>query len=64
MGSEAILTGISTRIALTMAHLGVDLGNINVKSRMADGLHYAIQELMKMHRQRVQNIEYLNEQTE
>lgn len=61
MGSEAILTGISTRIALTMAHLGVDLGTINVKSHMADGLHYAIQKLMEMHRQQLQSIEYLNE---
>ena len=64
MGSEAILTGISTRIALTMAHLGVNLGTINVKSRMADGLHYAIQKLMEMHRQQVASSKYLNEEEE
>jgi len=42
MGSEAILTGISPHIALTMAHLGVDMGNITVQSRMSDALHLAI----------------------
>ncbi len=62
MGSEAILTGISTRIALTMAHLGVNLGSINVKSRMADGLHYAIQNLMEMHRQQLASNRYLNDE--
>ncbi len=45
MGSEAILTGVSTHIALTMAHLGVELGTIKVRSRMADALHLAIREL-------------------
>jgi len=47
MGSEAILTGVSTHIALTMAHLGVDMGNLKVRSRMADALHLAITELHK-----------------
>ncbi len=47
MGSEAILTGISTHIALTMAHLGVNLGNITVRSRMTDALHLAIRHLSK-----------------
>ncbi len=62
MGSEAILTGISTRTALTMAHLGVNLGTINVKSRMADGLHYAIQKLMEMRRQRLAASRFLNDE--
>lgn len=51
MGSEAILTGVSTHIALTMAHLGVDLGSIKVRSRMADALHFAISELHKRKQQ-------------
>ncbi len=49
MGSEAILTGVSTHIALTMAHLGVELGTIKVRSRMADALHFVIR---KMHKRR------------
>ncbi len=64
MGGEAILTGISTRIALTMAHLGVDLGTINVKSRMADGLHYAIRKLMEMHKQQLASTRFLNSEEE
>ncbi len=47
MGSEAILTGVSTHIALTMAHLGVELGTIKVRSRMADALHLIISKLHK-----------------
>ncbi len=62
MGSEAILTGISSRIALTMAHLGVDLGTINVRSRMADGLHYAMQKLMKLHKRQKESTHFMEEQ--
>ncbi len=62
MGSEAILTGISSRIALTMAHLGVDLGTINVRSRMADGLHYAIQKLMKLQKRHRESTVFMEEQ--
>ncbi|MGB9713323.1 MAG: STAS domain-containing protein [Dissulfurimicrobium sp.] len=47
MGSEAILTGISPHIALTMAHLGVNMSNITVRSRMSDALHLAIVEIQK-----------------
>ena len=61
MGSEAILTGISSRIALTMAHLGVDLGSINVRSRMADGLHYAMQKLMKLRRRQQESTHFMEE---
>ncbi len=62
MGSEAILTGISSRIALTMAHLGVDLGTINVRSRMADGLHYVIQKLMKLQKRHRESTVFMEEQ--
>ena len=47
MGGEAILTGISPHIALTMAHLGVNMANITVRSRMSDGLHLAVAEMQK-----------------
>lgn len=47
MGSEAILTGISPHIALTMAHLGVNMATITVRSRMSDALHLALMELQK-----------------
>ena len=47
MGSETILSGISTHIALTMAHLGIDMGNISVTSKMTDALHIAIAKLQK-----------------
>lgn len=47
MGSEAILTGISPHIALTMAHLGVNMTTITVRSRMSDALHLALTEIQK-----------------
>jgi anti-anti-sigma regulatory factor len=47
MGSETILSGISTHIALTMAHLGIDMGSISVTSRMSDALHMAIARLQQ-----------------
>lgn len=47
MGSEAILTGISPHIALTMAHLGVNMSTITVRSRMSDALHLALVEIQK-----------------
>ncbi|MDD3553461.1 MAG: PAS domain-containing protein [Deltaproteobacteria bacterium] len=47
MGSEAILTGISPHIALTMAHLGVNMTTITVRSRMSDALHLALMEIQK-----------------
>ncbi|MGQ9811893.1 MAG: STAS domain-containing protein [Dissulfurimicrobium sp.] len=47
MGCEAILTGISPRIALTMAHLGVNMMNITVRSRISEALHLAIVEIQK-----------------
>ncbi len=61
MGSEAVLTGISSRIALTMAHLGVDLGTIKVRSRMADGLHYAMQQITKMRQRQSKAIKALED---
>lgn len=43
MGSECIITGISSRIAQTIVNLGVDLTGIVTRSTLADGLKYAVE---------------------
>jgi len=41
MGAEAIISGIRPQIAQTMVHLGVDLGQVVTKARLADALKLA-----------------------
>lgn len=41
MGAEAIVSGIRPQIAQTMVHLGVDLGQVVTKARLADALKLA-----------------------
>lgn len=43
MGAEAIVSGIRPQIAQTMVHLGVDLGQVVTKARLADALKLAFQ---------------------
>lgn len=45
LGARAIITGISGRIAQTLVGLGLDLGGINTKSIMADGVADAFNRL-------------------
>ena len=42
LGAQAVLTGVRPAIAQTLAHLGVDLGNITTRSTLAAGLRVAL----------------------
>jgi rsbT co-antagonist protein RsbR len=42
LGAEAILVGISPRIAQTLVHLGVDLGAVTTRATLARGLELAL----------------------
>jgi rsbT co-antagonist protein RsbR len=43
MGAECIISGIRPQIAQTIVHLGVDLGNVTTKGRLADAFRMALQ---------------------
>ena len=45
LGAEVMLVGISPRIALTLVHLGLDLGGIVTRTTMAKGLELAFDRL-------------------
>lgn len=45
LGGECIITGINSRMAQTMVHLGVDLSTVVTCSTMADGLAMAFDKL-------------------
>ena len=42
LGAQAVLTGVRPAIAQTLAHLGVDLGEITTRSSLAAGLRVAL----------------------
>lgn len=42
LGAEAVIVGISARIAQTLVHLGVDLSEVVTRTTMAKGLEYAL----------------------
>lgn len=45
LGAEVMLVGLSPRIALTLVHLGLDLGGIITRTTMAKGLALAFERL-------------------
>jgi rsbT co-antagonist protein RsbR len=45
LGAEVIIVGLSTRAALTLVHLGVDLANITTRSSLPKGLDAAFDRL-------------------
>jgi rsbT co-antagonist protein RsbR len=45
LGAEALLVGLSTRTALTLVHLGLDLGGMTTRTTMAKGLELAFARL-------------------
>jgi len=42
LGAQAVLTGVRPAIAQTLAHLGVDLGEITTRSTLAAGFRVAL----------------------
>jgi rsbT co-antagonist protein RsbR len=45
LGAEVLIVGLSTRTAMTLVHLGVDLGNVATRTTMARGLELAFERL-------------------
>ncbi|MGI9147743.1 MAG: STAS domain-containing protein [Chloroflexota bacterium] len=45
LGAEVLLVGLSTRIALTLVHLGLDLAGVTTRTTMAKGLELAFERL-------------------
>jgi rsbT co-antagonist protein RsbR len=45
LGSEVLIVGLTTRTALTLVHLGIDLGGVTTRTTMAKGLELAFQRL-------------------
>jgi rsbT co-antagonist protein RsbR len=45
LGAEVLMVGLSTRTALTLVHLGLDLGGITTRTTMAKGLELAFARL-------------------
>ena len=45
LGAEVLIVGLTTRTAMTLVHLGVDLGGITTRTTMAKGLELAFARL-------------------
>jgi rsbT co-antagonist protein RsbR len=45
LGSEVLIVGLTTRTALTLVHLGIDLGGVTTRTTLAKGLELAFQRL-------------------
>jgi rsbT co-antagonist protein RsbR len=41
LGAEVLIVGLSTHIALTLVHLGLDLSGVTTRTTMAKGLELA-----------------------
>jgi rsbT co-antagonist protein RsbR len=48
MGAECIISGVRPQIAQTIVHLGIDLGQITTKAKMADAFALALQKSGRM----------------
>jgi rsbT co-antagonist protein RsbR len=45
LGAEVLIVGLSTNIALTLVHLGLDLAGVTTRTTMAKGLELAFRRL-------------------
>jgi rsbT co-antagonist protein RsbR len=45
LGAEVLIVGLSTRTALTLVHLGLDLSGVTTRTTMAKGLELAFERL-------------------
>src|SRR3954451_15344634 len=45
LGAEVLLVGLTSRTAMTLVHLGIDLGELTTRTTMAKGLELAFAKL-------------------
>ena len=45
LGAEVLIVGLTTRTAMTLVHLGLDLGGVTTRATMAKGLELAFRRL-------------------
>jgi rsbT co-antagonist protein RsbR len=45
LGAEVLIVGVTSRMAMTLVHLGVDLGSVVTRTTMAKGLRLAFERL-------------------
>lgn len=45
LGAEVLVVGLTSRTAITLVHLGVDLGDLTTRTTMAKGLQLAFDRL-------------------
>ncbi len=45
LGADVLIVGVSSRTAMTLVHLGVDLGGVTTRTTMAKGLELAFSRL-------------------
>jgi rsbT co-antagonist protein RsbR len=45
LGADVLIVGLTTRIAMTLVHLGLDLGGVTTRATMAKGLELAFRRL-------------------
>jgi rsbT co-antagonist protein RsbR len=45
LGAEVLIVGLTSRIAMTLVHLGIDLGGVVTRTTMARGLQFAFARL-------------------
>jgi rsbT co-antagonist protein RsbR len=45
LGADVLIVGLTTRIAMTLVHLGLDLGGVTTRSTLAKGLDLAFRRL-------------------
>ena len=45
LGAEVLIVGLSSRTAMTLVHLGLDLGGVTTRTTMAKGLQLAFRRL-------------------
>jgi len=45
LGAEVMIVGLTSRTAMTLVHLGIDLGGVTTRTTMAKGLHLAFARL-------------------
>ena len=45
LGAEVLIVGITSRVAMTLVHLGLDLGGVTTRTTLAKGLQFAFARL-------------------